>query len=343
MSRYRQFHDEDQHSSAILPEIELEEIDRVEVRSPAKRSSRFGHCLTRRTRLEVILLLSLFVLFVSLLVVVLIENPSRGTSVSFCLSVPCVDLASSILSSMNRSVDPCDDFHQFVCGRWMRTHLIPKGHPSWSMMKVLSEKNLIVLKSLLDDVSTGSSNELEAQAKRFYRSCLNLTELERLHHQPIDDYLHQNLNWSLNEWRNLSRNATHVDLYVRISTFLNIQHGISVLLPIDVSADEKNSSWYTVHVRRRLALLSLDERSFGSVDHAAAVAAEQSRLLRQFDEQREECFGDERRHVASLDERSFLSFRFGKNTSKSARISSNCLASRKPNRSNACVTFWNWK
>lgn len=32
-----------------------------------------------------------------------------------------------LLEAMNKSVDPCDDFYKFSCGRYGNTHQIPKS------------------------------------------------------------------------------------------------------------------------------------------------------------------------------------------------------------------------
>ena len=40
-----------------------------------------------------------------------------------CLSESCVMAAGTILTSLDRSVDPCQDFYQFACGGWAQRSL----------------------------------------------------------------------------------------------------------------------------------------------------------------------------------------------------------------------------
>lgn len=44
-----------------------------------------------------------------------------------CLTEGCIQLAAQMTSAMNQSVDPCEDFYQFSCGRWGQSNLIPPG------------------------------------------------------------------------------------------------------------------------------------------------------------------------------------------------------------------------
>ena len=41
-------------------------------------------------------------------------------SENLCLSEECILAASTVLSSLDRTADPCEDFYQFACGGWIQ-------------------------------------------------------------------------------------------------------------------------------------------------------------------------------------------------------------------------------
>ena len=56
-------------------------------------------------------------------------------NVNECLTVGCSDLLTNIVTGLDQTVDPCDDFYQFSCGNWISNTEIPTGmcptlHPS---------------------------------------------------------------------------------------------------------------------------------------------------------------------------------------------------------------------
>ena len=284
MHQYRHFDDDlngnHMHSSAILSEMDADEPFQVEFQPPSNSSpSKFNRLkvyLVRRTPLERCLMLAVIFLLVTSVVSTFFYHRNKSSE-PLCLTSACVEAAYSLSSGMNQSIDPCTDFHEFVCGRWVRTNLIPKGHASWSTTKALAEKNMITLKTILEQ-DVESAVVAEQEAMKFYRSCSNVTELERLHLQPWETFLQSNLNLSMKQWIDLDRNRTCPALFVRLTEILAMDYGFSYVLPMHIEPDEKNSSWYALHVSPTSVHGSIFRSPF-IADPPAAARSRQSRLL----------------------------------------------------------------
>lgn len=54
--------------------------------------------------------------------------------------------AASLLSAMDPSADPCEDFYQFACGTWDKRHLIPEDKSSINTFEVLADRLQVILK-----------------------------------------------------------------------------------------------------------------------------------------------------------------------------------------------------
>ncbi|KAL0605194.1 Endothelin-converting enzyme 1 [Plecturocebus cupreus] len=78
-------------------------------------------------------------------------------SPSVCLSEACVSVTSSILSSMDPTVDPCQDFFSYACGGWIKANPVPDGHSRWGTFSNLWEHNQAIIKHLLAPEAVAAS------------------------------------------------------------------------------------------------------------------------------------------------------------------------------------------
>ena len=92
---------------------------------------------------------------------------------SICVSEDCVMVAATILGSLDRSVDPCDNFYQFACGGWMEKSIRAPA----DRFEVVDKRNQNLILQELERTAhstsdTGPPKTAKAKAQAFYHSCM---------------------------------------------------------------------------------------------------------------------------------------------------------------------------
>lgn len=163
-------------------------------------------------------------------------------------------------TAMDTTVQPGDDFYQYVSGSWIRQNKIPDDQSGWGGFYTLYDANQQKLKTILDDLSAKKDHTRGSKEQKtgdFYASGMDTVAIEKAGYDPLKPML---------------RKIDSVKDYHQLLDLLaeNSKEGDGDLIGYYVGADEKNS------VKNILVLsqtgLSLPEKSYYTRKDSITVA-----------------------------------------------------------------------
>ncbi|EDW29684.1 GL14909 [Drosophila persimilis] len=158
---------------------------------------------------------------------------------NICMTQECVRTAASLLSAMDMTADPCEDFFQYACGTWNKVHPIPEDRSSISTFEVLSDQQQVILRGVLEEPIDERDNQATIKAKTFFKSCMDIPQIRKIGSGRLKQVLKALGGWPVIEpnWQPPD------DLSVeKLMGHLRLNYSEPVLIELYVGADDKNSS-----------------------------------------------------------------------------------------------------
>ncbi len=96
--------------------------------------------------------------------------------------------AGVVMTDLDTSVSPCQDFYQYACGTWMKDNPIPADQASWGSFSTLADRNREVLRGILEKASADpriDADEVTREVGTFYAACMNEKLVNAAGAQPL--------------------------------------------------------------------------------------------------------------------------------------------------------------
>ncbi|KAH9063412.1 Metalloprotease [Lactarius vividus] len=124
-------------------------------------------------------------------------GPSNPPEEKECFTPECVMLSAAILSSLDTTQDPCENFYEYATGGWRKAHPLPSDKGRFGNFNLLFQENQQIVKDILDGngpMSVGSLKEsadqqLLTKLRNLYHSCMDEDTLDQLGEGPLKDFV----------------------------------------------------------------------------------------------------------------------------------------------------------
>ncbi|RZC41734.1 membrane metallo-endopeptidase-like 1, partial [Asbolus verrucosus] len=187
------------------------------------------------------LLLAVAILVVLIIIVLSIRLTRRVPEKhKICFTPGCIETAAKVLEKVDLSVDPCEDFYKFSCGKFINDTVLPQSKTSISSFSIVSDMVDEQMRTLLEKPIKETDARPFVLVKSIYQACMNTTEIEANSLSNLKKVLKTIGGWPVVEgqrWNERRFNWTST-----IYEFIKLGFNSDIFFEFSVQADAANSS-----------------------------------------------------------------------------------------------------
>ncbi|ORX68078.1 zincin [Anaeromyces robustus] len=162
-----------------------------------------------------------------------------------CNTPECKTIAEDILNSINEDIDPCDNFYEFACGNWIKSHEIPPDQTAIGSMSNINKENINMIIEILNGEYKPNESLTEEQQKvdkdnftqiqNLFKSCMDTDAIDAKGIEPLVKLLKElNIN---NKDVDYTEDKYLTDLLVKLRSY-----GSAVFFDYMIESDIRYSS-----------------------------------------------------------------------------------------------------
>lgn len=155
--------------------------------------------------------------------------------------------ASTVISALDETIEPCDDFYNFACGGYIQNTPIPDEKVSVNLFAKIGDKLQEQLKQLITEPAKPEESAPFTLAKVLYTACMNKTLIEQRGLKPMLDIADRLGGWPVlkgDEWDSKSE-WTWVKA---VHDFRREGFSMDYIWDFSIGVDLKNSLTRTIDV-----------------------------------------------------------------------------------------------
>ncbi|XP_062143135.1 neprilysin [Drosophila sulfurigaster albostrigata] len=181
-----------------------------------------------------------------------------------------------MLSTMNRSVDPCENFYEYACGSWKESKMLTEKARNTSVLGVIQERINDQILAFLQNATQeqlqdkNHSTSAEWKAKQFFASCVQMKVNLSLGYEKI---MGQQDDRYAVEWKQHYQNASRDWIYLNFMS----HYDVYPLLPMRLHYNTSGRKFDILLSGPSKALANVNEEQLQNMTRDFGIIDEQKR------------------------------------------------------------------